>query len=723
MTPSRPSITLRSESLVVFLYGAMAVVLTWPLVLRMGTQVVGRASVPDYIGHFWHCRWFAQALFDGVNPYQVHTVLYPAGSTDLIIKSGPCLNAAATAPFQLLFNDVASYNFTVLGLMMLTAYGGYRLTLDVTRDRASAFAAGAVLTMNPLMYSEMMVGHMDQFSGGWCLLTLMYVLRTVKGQGRWAPVLAGLFFTLSTLSYLGFGLILGGLVPLLILWNVATKPALLTRALVIRLAAAAISVAVLMAPVALPYVTNHGSSEASGATGVSFDLTGAPERLDSLPMTERIIVTESIRLFDLGLIYTAGRRGLLPQLHLLVLALVIVALVFRRRRAMPWLLGALLFCVLALGPYLRGNGGVEETAVVAPLPGLWMYNHAPLFTRFRFPYRFMFMVWVCLVPVVGLGIRAALGKAGLPGRFRFMAAGGLCLLLFIESTARGMIPFPAPLEQFPHTPRFYSEGLASEPDGAILNIPFSLRKPTKEEEQAFPVPFWQALEMHHHGAHGKPILSGVWVAFSPPDIHSRFVSQNTLLSTVQLWQQDRPSTPIELADVRVMEELGFRFVVVTEPWLRPRTARTIRTHLNQIFGPPSSEPGDRLAVYRLDQEGPLRQDRDAHATVSVTLDPAPDPRQDPELAPALAHLRAHTDDLQARLALVDRCEEHGAFGLALEVLEGGGDVAAIHHRRGRLYQTRGVPALALDEYELALQQDPSLTIDTTELDLPAVWRR
>ncbi len=722
MQPSRTSITLRSEALVVLAYGVMAVILTWPLVLHMGTHVVGRASFPDYIGHLWHSRWFAAALFDGVSPYQVHTVLYPAGSTDLVIKSGPCLNAAATAPFQLLFNAVASYNFTVIGLMMLTAYGGYRLTLDLTRDRASSFAAGAVLTMNPMMYSEMSAGHMDQFSGGWCLLTLMYVLRTVKGRGRWAPILAALFFALSTLSYLGFGLLMGGLVPLLVLWFVATKRSLLTRALLIRLAAFAVTVAVLLSPVVLAYVTQEGTGEASGATGVTFPLTGAPERLDSLPITERIIVTESIQPFDLGLTYETGRRGLLPQLHLVVLALVIAGATLRWRRSLPWVLGALLFCVLALGPYLRGNGDPHATSALAPLPGLVLYNHAPFFTRFRFPYRFMFMVWVCLVPVVGLGVRALLGKAGLPKRLRIVPAAGLCLLLFIESTARGMMPFPAPLEQFPHTPRFYTEVLAEEPGGAILNIPFALRKPTMEEERAFPVPYWQALEMHHHGSHRQAILTGIWVAFSPPAIHGRFVRENTLLSNVQRWQQDGPATPVELADVWVMQELGFRHAVVTEPWLRPRTAATIRGHLTQLFGPPHREPGDGLLVFRLDQEGPLREGLDRYATVDLGSTTA-DPRHDPALVPALDHVRAHADDLQARLELVDRCEERGDFGLALELLDGAGDTAGVHHRRGRLYQARGIPALALDEYERARALDPSLSIDTSELDLPAVRRR
>ena len=79
---------------------------------------------------------------------------------------------------------------------------------------------------------------------------------------------------------------------------------------------------------------------------------------------------------------------------------------------------------------------------------------------------------------------------------------------------------------------------------------------------------------------------------------------------------------------------------------------------------------------------------------------------------ALDHVRAHADDLQARLELVDRCEERGDFGLALELLDGAGDTAGVHHRRGRLYQARGIPALA-----------PSLSIDTSELDLPAVRRR
>ena len=719
---------VRAEAGVVLAFGALALVITWPLALNLGSQVVGTPSVPDYIGHLWHCKWFATALFDGVSPYQVHTLLYPVGSTDLVIKSGPCLNAAMTVPFQAVLGAVASHNLVVLGLMVLTAYAGYRLVLDLTGDRASSFAAGAVLTMNPLMYSEMSVGHMDQFSGGWCLLTLLCVLRTVRGQGRFAPVLAGLFFALSTLSYLGFGLLLGMLLPLLVVWLLAADRALLGWPLVRRLAVAGVTATVLLSPVLAAYMTQEGSGESSGATAVAFSLLDAPDRVDTLPMTERIIVTESIRPLQLRLMYREGERGLLPQVHVLVLLLVATGLVLRRRQALPWAVLALLFGVLAMGPYLRGNAPEPATSALAPLPGLLLYNHAPFFTRFRFPYRFMFMVWICLVPVVGLGIHALMTRVGLAGRQRLGVAAALCLLLFIESTSRGLLPFPAPLERFPRTPSFYTEVLAQGPPGAIVNVPFALDKPSMEEERAFPVPFWQSLEMHYHAQHGRPILTGHWVAFSPPPIHRRFVQSNTLLSSIMAWQQDRPGSAIELADLRALEDLGFRYVVFNEDWVRPHTAAAIRHRLAQLFGPPGYESGDPLAVYEIAGKGPARQDRQEWETVALRplQGPAPPIPADPRYQPAVAELadRVEADpaDLAARLELVDRLEEAGAFGLALATLDAGGDDARIHHRRGRLLHDRGIPLLALDAYERALELDPSLSIDLESLQYPAVTR-
>jgi hypothetical protein len=685
-----------AEAGVVLAYTAMALAITWPLALNLGTQVVGSASVPDYIGHIWHCKWFATALFDGVSPYQVHTLLYPVGSTDLVIKSGPCLNAAMTVPFQTVLGAVASHNLTLLGLMVLTAYGAYRLVLDVTGDRASSFAAGAVLTMNPLMVSEMSVGHMDQFSGGWCLLTLLCVLRTVRGQGRFAPVLAGLFFALSTLSYLGFGLLLGMLLPLLVGWTLVADRSLLGWPLVRRLAVAGVTVTVLLSPVLLAYLTHEGSGEASGATAVAFPVSDTPQHLDALPITERIIVTESIRPLQLRLAYQDGERGLLPQLHVLVLILVAAGLALRRRQALPWVVGAVLFGVLAMGPYLRGNADAPATSALAPLPGLLLYNHAPFFTRFRFPYRFMFMVWICLVPVVGLGARALMDRVGLPGRLRLGAAAALCLLLFLESTARGLVPFPAPLEPFPRTPSFYTEVLPQEPPGAIVNVPFALDKPTMEEERAFPVPFWQSLEMHYHAQHGRPILTGHWVAFSPPPIHRRFVERNTLLSSILAWQQDRPGGPIELTDLWVLEELGFRHVVVNEGWLRSGTAAAIRHRLTQLFGPPRTYPGDAVVVFDTLSQGAARQGRERREVVVL--------------------------ESRGGGASPASPETLDGFGLALAALDAAPQDADTASRRGDLLLQRGIPSLALDAYERALEEDPSLSIDTASLEYPAVTR-
>ncbi len=734
MTPATEPNPVRAEASVVLAYTAMALVITWPLVLNLGSHVVGTPSVPDYIGHIWHCKWFATALFDGVSPYQVHTLLFPVGSTDLVIKSGPCLNAAMTVPFQAVTGAVASHNLVLLAMMVLTAYAGYRLVLDVTRDRASSFAAGAVLTMNPLMYSEMSVGHMDQFSGGWCLLTLLCVLRTVRGQGRFSPILAGLFFALATLSYLGFGLLMGMLVPLLVVWTLVADRTLLGWPLVRRLAVAGVTVTVLLSPVLAAYSTHEGSGESSGATGVAFAMSDAPAQLDSMPITERIIVAESIRPLQLRLMYREGERGLLPQMHLLVLILVAAGLVLRRRRALPWMVGAVLFGILAMGPYLRGNADGQATSVLAPLPGLLLYNHVPFFTRFRFPYRFMFMVWICLVPVVGLGIRALAARTGLPPRLRLGVAAALCLLFFIESTTRGLLPFPAPLDQFPAAPRFYTEVLAQEPPGAIVNVPFALDKPTMEEERAFPVPFWQSLEMHYHAQHGRPILTGHWVAFSPPPIHRRFVERNTLLASIMAWQQDRPGGAIELADLKVLRELGFRYVAFNEGWVRPRTAASIHHQLAQLFGPPRQESGETLAVYEIEGMGPARLGRGEWEVVALSplVGPTPalptDPRYESGIAELADRVESDPADLTARLELVDRLEDAGAFGLALQTVSGGAAVAGdgssrLLLRRARLLEDRGIPALAHDAYSAALALDPTLSIDVESLRYPAVVRR
>ncbi len=709
-------------------YLALLVVLTWPLLPNLGSAVVGDAGCPDFIGHIWHCRWLADSVFEGRSPYQVHTVLFPVGAADFVIKSGVCLNAALTVPLQAVMGVVASFNLTVFALGTLTAWAGYRLALAISGDRAASFLAGALFLANPMLYAELSAGHMDQYSGGWCLLALWMLLRIVRRPGWWAPALTGVFFALTTISFLGYGLLLALFALLAVGWSVAARRSLLTRSLVIRLAVAAAVFGVLLSPVVGAYLSQDRASEASGATGVTFPLTQVPQTLDRLAMTERIMVEESIRPLEVRLRYTDKDRGLLPQLHLSVLVLAGIGLVLARRKGLLWAVGAALFAVLSCGPYLRGSPGMDAnaTAALAPMPAALLLDHVPFFGRFRFPYRFLFMTAVCLCPLVALGARILLKRARVPTRLRVPVMAGLVGVVMAETIARGMLPSPAVLSTFPPVPRYYSEVLAHEPDGAILNIPFLLHKPTMAEERSYPTLFWQSYEMHHHGVHGKRILSGLWVAFAHPETHAWFVRTNTLVRNIQGWQRNprARSEPVDCGDLWTLEQLGFRWVIVNNDWLWPEATRSIHRGLAVLYGDPRFESDGNLTIYDMTATGPARHGTSRSDRIDLDGQAPLEPSDPGELQRRFVR---NPDDLDGWLSFVDELEKQGRFGKALDTIDEArsfiGEHPHLSLRQGQLLEARGLPSLALQAYREVESLDPSQAVDTRHLEaMPAVHR-
>jgi len=747
-TPSEGGSFFRTDGLAIFGLFALAVVVTWPLLLHMDDHVVGPTERPDSIGNVWHVRWFAHCAFTGANPYQVHTVLYPVGAADFIAKSGPCFGASLTVPLQLLFDSMTSYNIIVLLLLAFTGYGGYRLTHYLVQDRAAAFVGGALWLFAPLVHAEIAASHVEQFSLGWCLLALLYLLRTLREPGWRNPIAMGFLVAITTLSYMGYALLLGVIAPALLLWEIAIRRHRPIGPLLARIGVSLLCFSLLVTPVIVGYMAHQSGGEISGATGVSFPLK-PPAEITRLQMTEQIIYTESIRPLDPEVRYVEGSRGLLGQLPFLTLCLALLGAISARRRALLWMVGSACFVLLSFGPYfltaphLMGPEAIARPTSNAndalfPLPGLLLYNHLPLFTRFRFPYRFLFMFWIFVSPLVAFGVRALMKKVQLGPQSRALWATGICIALLAESVVRGMVPVPAPLDKLPPVPSFYSETLANEPDCALLSIPFQLRKPTLAEDLAYPTPFWQSMVMYYHSVHHKRIVDGIWVAFSQPEIHARFIERNSLLRNIHAWQTDPHwiPEPIDEGDLWAMERIGFRYAVVHTHWLRPRQAESIGLCLDALFGSAQREAvethfrhGGELWIYDMTAEGYARKEGARGDIIDLArAGSEPDPSEDTAIPSALEELQAqyvrNPDDVAGWTELAGELERRGRFGRALDVLDEAATWAPADPRievtRGQLFEARGIPQLALAAYEKALSMDPDLAISTDHLQLPAV---
>jgi hypothetical protein len=251
-----------------------------------------------------------------------------------------------------------------------------------------------------------------------------------------------------------------------------------------------------------------------------------------------------------------------------------------RRPQRFWLVAALIFLLLALGPVLHVQGHTV-TVFGRPLAlpfGLLL--HAPVIGSTRAPARWTVMANLCLSVLAAGGTLRLLERFRDP-RWTFLALTGA---LLFESAA---VPFPFA------RPRALAgyERLAAEPgNGAVLEIPLHDDPGLVPQRMLFQT------------VHGKPVFGGYLSRGLPPlRFHAipGFAQLQTLTPEVEDVVAYSPADLPALSRAALVE-MGARFVVVDRGLLEPDTIAATRARMREIFGDlPRLYDGVDSIVYRL----------------------------------------------------------------------------------------------------------------------------
>lgn len=687
------SLGWRHEGLAVLVFAGLAVLFTFPLVLHFSDKVVGDAGGTDLVGHLWYLWWLGESVFSGWNPYFPHVVLHPIGAADFLAKSGILFNTSLTLPFQPFTTLEGAYNGAVLFYFVFNGYGAWRVVRYLTRNSPAALLAGTAMMVSPFFLRELVQGRSAQYSMGWLLLALYFLLRAWR-EGGWRLTLpAGLFMALASYSYLGNAILLSLFGVLFVVHEFFfERLRLVDWRRYVGLAQAGAVYAVAVVPLVAVFVFQGSGGPPPPGTIVDFPLWGNPG--GSFSVTETTILMTSVVPF--------GDRFPLFEMPLVLGLAALFALFFSPRASSLWGIAALFFLVLSFGPYLKlqGQGGVGTV----PLPGLLFYKFFPFHARFRVAFRFLILFWVPLTIMAGIGFARILdltthlwpGKRRLAGVFAVALLG---LLVVVPPAVRGLAFLPTRLATYPVIPRYFSETLAAEADQAFVGVPIETHKPSDEEERAAPQPRWQSLEMLYQTAHGKRMLSGLWVSVKPPEVYWAFRQQNSLIRNILAWQwgDSTSAEPVRVLDLEIMQKLGFTKIVVSNNWLTPENGIMVKHYLSQLFGSPVSYPDDNIDVYEVGTaleggaKGPL-----------IVLEPLHGKAQQP--ADGVLDQATHEDAVYRRL-LADAASVECDLESLLEL--------------SRFYEAKGAVPLAVRAWRKAAELDP-LVVVPEHLLLPSI---
>jgi hypothetical protein len=243
-----------------------------------------------------------------------------------------------------------------------------------------------------------------------------------------------------------------------------------------------------------------------------------------------------------------------------------------REKTRLFVVAAITFLVLALGPFLHVHGQykfpVDGEELSVPLPYL-LLRYVPFVNGMRVPSRFAEPLVFSLTVLAGYGLSALCDRIK-PGRWRFALVG---MLLVVASIELASVPFPVVSAR---VPRIYSEiGRVREPF-TVLELPLD----------------WHIIKYHYYQAiHGKRLLVGH--PFRSREKYTVYPAGLPLMPFLKepklLLDQGMPEDARQNA-ARLVTFFDVRYIIIHRRYLDPRAFEAMDRFIGEYF-----PHGDRWA--------------------------------------------------------------------------------------------------------------------------------
>ena len=424
------------------------------------------ASSDSFI-FFWDFWWTKKALIEMVNPFETDYLFYPTG-TDLSFHSYPLPYSVISLLFQAAIAGPeglsVAFNAIVFASFVLSGFGAYRLALYVTGSMAGSLLAGLVFAFMPFRFLNMSRLHLLATE-----LLPFYVLALLRflDQPSWrrAAAMGGLLaLCLYTSQEYALYLVIFSALLLAYRGFVRTLKASSLK----HLALGAALFTLLASPLLLAQMNARVEKRAQAEYPIRSLNRWAPALLSFVTPTRYHPLYGSELRFagefgdDSGIHPPGMRSETYVGLALLFLALLGVAEA-RRNRSSFWLVAAIAFLLLTLGPYLRLTGSWQTNV---PLPYHVLYWALPFLRASRDSTRFFPLMMLSLAVLASFGLGSLLQSV----KKSAIASAALCGFFFVVVLFEYMVP--APRMQHLGVDPFYDQIAGDEGDFAVIDLSF-----------------------------------------------------------------------------------------------------------------------------------------------------------------------------------------------------------------------------------------------------------
>ena len=462
---ARTAVRIKEHLLALLLYGTLAVVFTYPLVLNLDR--VNGTGDPAVMA--WSMAWISHALTTEPATLYGANILHPLpdalAHTDLLLTS-----AILAVPFFLLSgNALLGFNVLMLLTFVLSGYATFLLVRRLIAGRPyathAALFAGALFAFCPYRLAH--VAQLNTMTTYWLPLILLFMHRYLEGGRRPRDlVFVALSFTLNALSGLYYGAFAALMAALFfVLWSLIRREAPKGRDFLYGVPVFGLAAA-LLAALLWPYLARSADAGHAWDMGNVAYYSFEPAALLTSP-PQSLLLGWTPEAF--GITAENGKPAYELMLYPGLAAALLAAYALLRRSASGTevLYAALgvAFFVFSWGPATVVDGSVVS------LPYRLLYEYAPGFGSLRVPARMWAIVMLCIAVLAALGLRGMMEALG--GRRATAVLGAVSLLAALEfAPALPLERYEDPGPPVPGPAYAYLAENAGE-DDVVVEVPFA----------------------------------------------------------------------------------------------------------------------------------------------------------------------------------------------------------------------------------------------------------
>lgn len=574
-------------------YLALVLLATEPAVLSLRSAAIGDAY-SDMWKHLWGLWWFRDALVNHHTlPLFTTDINYPQGG--YLYFADP-LTALVSVPLQPLLGLVMTYNVLIMAQVLGGCLGAYLLGRELGLARPGAFITGVVYGLSPYVLSYSVAsGVTETVNLAWPPLYLLFLLRSLRGEGLRAQVVAGVTLFLTAFScwyYSEFMLLMTAFCVLFGEGGTGTW-----AAAVFERGRRAIPILVVGFCLILPFAAAFAQTLKNPYNLVTPDKHGLP----NAPPVERNAGTTGDYLGEDQLNFTGlldfvqpGKENATITLSMdrltrvyylgwIAITLVIVGLVLTprpwSRTVHFWLWTTVAFALLSLGPTIHLRSSTVDGASLGKSWPYWMMFYGfPLFKQVGQPFRLMLLV------NLGFGLLAGFALQQLLARFPPLRPVAWLLPLGVLAETLYASPSLYPMPLSPATiPPVYRAIAETAGDDAVWDVP---------EER--PGSLLQPSEYYWYQTfHGHPIPYRTSGQVSPQ------IRNNSVHALVVQMLYGGTSAEEAAALIRggldALREMKIRWFIIHRGIIGPKRAHDLRTYMAAAVGAPFYEDEDVIA--------------------------------------------------------------------------------------------------------------------------------